>query len=115
MLRDDVIFFLNTNPNPDDDDLHVWAEEQGYDVHEVETEIYKLATKFVSFLLGGKSNDEGINEEDVDPEQLEMGIEVEYEHTPDEDVAKKIALDHLSEYDTYYTLLKELENKMGVE
>lgn len=59
MLKEDVIFFLKINPNPDDADLHAWAEENGYDVHKVETEIYKLATKYVELL---SKNDE-ISEE----------------------------------------------------
>jgi len=109
MLREDVIFFLKMNQNPDDADLHEWAEENSYDVHEVETEIYKLATKFVNFLTGGRSNVVGIDENDFDKEELKKGIEVEKEHTIDEDVAEKIALDHLSESNKYYTLLEELE------
>jgi GH24 family phage-related lysozyme (muramidase) len=39
--------------------------------------------------------------------QLEMGIEVEKEHTTDSDKARKIALDHLDEVPDYYTLLKK--------
>jgi len=107
MLKEDVIFFLKLNPNPDDSDLHTWAEEQGYDVHEVETEIYKLATKYVSFLVDGISNEQGVDEESVDAKQLSMGIEVEKEHTSDIDTAKRIALDHLAkEKDYYFKLLK---------
>lgn len=41
--------------------------------------------------------------------QLEMGIEVEMEHTKDQDIALKIALDHLRERPDYYTKLKTLE------
>ncbi len=111
MLREDVVFFLKLNPDPKDADLHAWAEIQNYDVHEVEAEIYKLATKFVNFLLDGKANEKGIDEEDVDAEELKMGIEVEKEHTPDEDVAKRISLDHLSELSDYYTRLKKMEGK----
>jgi hypothetical protein len=109
MLREDVIFFLKTNPDPIDADVHVWAEENGYDVHEVETEIYKLATKFVKFLTGGRANDIGIDEEDVEPEELKLGIQVEKEHIDDVDVQKRIALDHLSEDDRYYSRLLEFE------
>jgi hypothetical protein len=36
-----------------------------------------------------------------------MGVEVEKEHTPDEDVTKRISLDHLAELPDYYTRLKE--------
>lgn len=50
-----------------------------------------------------------LSEEDVDPEQLEMGIEVEKEHTGDEDLAKMIAIDHLYEMPDYYTKLKKME------
>lgn len=43
--------------------------------------------------------------------QLEMGIEVEGEHTDDDDIAREIALDHLSEKNPkYYTDLKSIEN-----
>jgi hypothetical protein len=60
MLAEDVIFFLKTNPNPNDTDLHAWAEENDYDVHEVETEIYTLATKYVEKLF-----DEDVDEMEV--------------------------------------------------
>jgi hypothetical protein len=43
--------------------------------------------------------------------QLAMGIQVEYEHTKDKDVAKKIALDHLVEIPDYYDRLKKMEDE----
>ena len=49
--------------------------------------------------------------EDVDPEELEMGVDVEHEHTDDDDIAEEIALDHLTEDPEYYTHLKEMEEK----
>ena len=43
-------------------------------------------------------------------EQLEIGIKIEMEHTPDPEVAKKIAKDHLDELPNYYVkLLKYVE------
>lgn len=39
--------------------------------------------------------------------QLNIGIQVEKEHTDDEDKARKIALDHLDEKPDYYTKLKK--------
>lgn len=57
MMKEDIIFFLKTNPNPDDSDLHSWAEEMGYDIHKVETEIYALATKYVEKLFDEDSVD----------------------------------------------------------
>jgi hypothetical protein len=48
-------------------------------------------------------------DEDYDPEQLRMGIEVEKEHTDDEEIAKRIAKDHLDEFKDYYTRLEKME------
>jgi hypothetical protein len=86
--------------------LHVWAEDNGYDVHEVETEIYKLATKFVKFLF--TTNKLEITEDDVDANELKNGIAIEYEYTPDKDVAKRIAIDRLSKFKNYYSKLKSI-------
>ena len=47
--------------------------------------------------------------EKFDPKQLEMGIEVELEHTSDRKVSEKIAKDHLREFPDYYTRLKKME------
>jgi hypothetical protein len=44
--------------------------------------------------------------QNVDPEQLKMGIKVEMEHTDDLKIAEKIARDHLNEDPHYYTKLK---------
>ena len=48
-------------------------------------------------------------------DQLRMGIQAEYEHTSDFDVAKEIALDHVAEDPNYYDHLKfiELEEALG--
>ncbi len=43
--------------------------------------------------------------------QLEMGVEVELEHTDDPDKAKEIAMDHLWEDPSYYTKLSRIENQ----
>jgi len=43
--------------------------------------------------------------------QLEMGMKVEMEHTSDEDMAREIAMDHLTEDPEYYTKLKDIEEK----
>lgn len=43
-----IIAWLKENPNPIDKDLHDWAEGEGYDVHEVESQIYRLATKYIA-------------------------------------------------------------------
>lgn len=45
------------------------------------------------------------------PKELEMGIQIELEHTNDKDIAKQIAKDHLNEFSDYYTRLKAMESK----
>ena len=47
-------------------------------------------------------------EEDVNPKELKIGIEVEMEHTDSQAKAKVIALQHLAEDPKYYTKLKSL-------
>ena len=65
-----------------------------------------------NFLEGGKGDD--TDEEDVDPDELEMGIEVEQEHTRNKKIAKEISLDHLSEDPKYYTKLKSIHKENPV-
>lgn len=65
-----------------------------------------------NFLEGGKGDD--TDEEDVDPDELEMGIEVEQEHTTNKKIAKEIALDHLTEDPEYYTKLKAIHKENPV-
>jgi hypothetical protein len=44
--------------------------------------------------------------------QLEIGINVEMEHTNNKEIAKEIALDHLFELPDYYTKLKTIEESL---
>lgn len=44
-------------------------------------------------------------------QQLAKGIKVEREHTSDNDIAREIALDHLSEFPDYYDRLAKAEAK----
>jgi len=44
--------------------------------------------------------------------QIETGIKVELEHTKSKKIARKIALDHLNEFPTYYTHLLRMEKKL---
>jgi nitrate reductase beta subunit len=46
---------------------------------------------------------------DIDEKQLEKGIKHEMEHTTDEAIARKIAIDHISEIPNYYGLLEEID------
>jgi hypothetical protein len=45
-----------------------------------------------------------------DQSQLSKGIEVEKEHTTDENLAANIAMNHLDESKDYYTKLQQMES-----
>lgn len=58
------------------------------------------------------SDKEGNNiMENIDPKEIEMGTKHEHEHTKDDALARKIAMDHLKEDPKYYSKLK----KAGLE
>jgi hypothetical protein len=52
--------------------------------------------------------------ENIDPKEIEMGTKHEHEHTKDDALARKIAMDHLKDDPHYYTKLKKagLEEEM---
>lgn len=106
-----IFIFLKENKNPTDAQVHTFAEKENIDVHDIEKAIYKLATMFVRLKTEGLAAKKGITEKDVDPKELRMGIKVEKEHINDDDIAKKIALDHLAEIKNYYTLLNKMEKE----
>lgn len=54
-------------------------------------------------IQGGKGDNTA--EDSVDYEELQVGIAVEKEHTSDTELAKEIALDHLTENPKYYSEL----------
>jgi len=62
---------------------------------------------YPNIIKGGIGDELSID--DVDMNELEMGIEVESEHTPDRETAADIAFDHLVEIPDYYTRLKRME------
>lgn len=59
--------------------------------------------KLEDLIPGGKGDT--TKESDVDIKQLKVGIAVEIEHTDNTEIAKEIALDHLTEDPEYYTKL----------
>ena len=61
--------------------------------------------------LIGKADKQKFTQADADPHELMIGMQVEKEHTPDPNIARKIALDHLAEYPRYYSALKKMEDK----
>ena len=58
---------------------------------------------------GGLADDK--TPSDFDAAKLAAGIKVELEHTDDEDVAREIAMDHLTEDANYYKKLKTIEKE----
>lgn len=68
---------------------------------------FKVLTEKYEQVVGKHSG----TENEVDAEQLKLGIKTELEHTDDEKVAKQIALDHLAEDPHYYSKL----TKAGLE
>lgn len=102
-IRAEIMKLFRTNPSISDNDVHMLADRLGISAHVLETYIYAMLRSLVA---GGKSNGE---EKPVNPDELEMGIETEYEHTDDAELAEKIARDHLAEIPDYYTRLKQME------
>ena len=76
------------------------------------SDIKRMAKRYLGLMEGGYAGKAGTTPEDVDPEQLAMGEKVELEHTDNKKIARKIALDHLTEFPNYYTGLKEMEEKL---
>jgi len=63
------------------------------------------------YIKRGLAFDKNFTEDDADPDELEKGISVEMEHTTNRNLAKEIALDHLSEIPDYYTRLISMEKE----
>lgn len=65
-------------------------------------------------LPGGLADERSIDS--FDPHALEEGVDIELEHTNDEDLAREIAMDHLTEHpERYYEALKEMEERLEKE
>ena len=71
---------------------------------------YKVARNHKEQIPGGKA--EGKQPRDYPKDQVDKGISVEYEHTNDKNISQEIAMDHLEEFDDYYTGLDEMEKKL---
>ena len=81
----------------------------------INDETIKTATnqKTAEELVGGLGD--GKKDSEFDPKQLEKGIEVEKEHTPNMAIRKEITKDHLTENDKYYDHLAKMEKEMDKE
>lgn len=101
-----VDLFCSKKKIKDYEDLHELAEELGIEPSSLEEKVYALIQAFFS---EGRymSSDVG----NIDSKELKMGDEVELEHTKSPIIARRIALDHLSELPDYYTRLAKMEQK----
>ena len=88
-----------------DSDVHKFSEELNINTNELESIFYKFAANYVNEdqVPGGKGDE--TDENSVDYEELQVGQAVEKEHTDDPQLAKEIALDHLTEDPKYYSKL----------
>jgi len=107
-----IMDFLKNNPTPQDEEIHKMAEDLGIDVSIFESILYKILGSFAGH---GRAKRKGFEEKDADPNQLRLGTRIESEHTNWTPMAKRIALDHLSEIPDYYTRLIKMEKDAGVE
>jgi len=107
--------FFKKNPKPSDDEVHDFAEEMGIDTHKFEEYIYMIMGSMVKEdkVKGGKADKK--KPEDFNQKELKMGIEIEMEHTDDPELAKEIAMDHLTEIPDYYTRLVKMEKEAEKE
>jgi hypothetical protein len=68
------------------------------------------STFYKEFIEAGRSKNQMPPIQDAQyNNELEMGIQVEYEHTTNKRIAMKIAMDHLVEIPDYYTRLAKME------
>ena len=103
-----LVEFLSETPYPTTQSLKNFCLKNAYNFDEICGLILGIATLYITdFFTKGLSNEKNL--ESVIQSELNMGIEVEYEHTTNKNISKKIALDHLAEFDRYYSALKAME------
>ena len=71
------------------------------------SKVKKIAKKFEQQLAGGLADQKSPS--DFNQKALAKGIKIELEHTDDKDLAKEIAMDHLTEDPKYYDKLEKVE------
>lgn len=75
-------------------------------------DLNKLLDLDESVIIDNPSMDDNRPDKNYDPKELEMGIKVELEdnHSDNEEIQKSIAKDHLDEDPKYYTKLKTIDS-----
>ena len=104
-----IKLFSSDKKIKDHTDFHALATELGYEeAGDLEEKSYALIQSFFAqgnYMKDGKGKT-------FDPKEVAMGLKVELEHTNNPVIAHRITLDHLTEFDGYYTALKEMEDKL---
>jgi len=106
-IEESVFNFFSTNEVNNDNVIKL-SENLGIEVSEVNKILYDTLK---SFMNAGRFVKSGKSENDFDRTQINMGINVEMEHTTNKMIAKRIALDHLTELSDYYTRLAIMEKE----
>lgn len=107
-LKDRILELFKNKENISNKDIINWAKKEGYSELEVEDTVCEILSDFLSV---GKAKEEDIRKKDVNKKELEDGKKVEMEHVEDDQLAEKIALDHLAEIPDYYNRLKKMEEQ----
>jgi len=84
-------------------------------ITEGEEDVEDVEDRFEKFMKSGLAYEKEITKDDVDIDEYEMGLEVETEHSGDDDVINHIILDHLAEVPDYYTRLAKMEDEAFAE
>jgi hypothetical protein len=106
-----VIDFFTENPEAGYNELSKYIKSKEIDYYDLDHALTLLAGSFVSFIYGGMFMKSEKNSSEIDQEQLAVGISVEKEHTDNEIIARRIALDHLVEIPDYYKRLSAMEKE----
>jgi len=107
----ELLDFLQKNIDPSDNEIHSLAEKLNVEPDDLEAMIYSLST---DFWANGRYNEKGKNIQ-FDEKELAAGIKVEMEHTSNKIMAERIAKDHLTEINDYYTRLTKMEKDAGIK
>ena len=100
------------------DDIEKFAEQYGKSFNGTKLE----SVEHQEYLIGGRADGmtpediarkHGLPIEDIE-EQLELGDDVEKEHSHNQKESHEIAVDHVSEIPDYYTRLNKMEKQAGI-
>lgn len=119
-LVDKIVNFIRDNPFPKDEALHKFADDNDIEADMMEQYVYAILTLV---LAGGASKGKEV---EASKENMDIGHKIEIEHfeyDTDNKVIKKmqevlihkIAIDHLTETNTYYVDGADFKNELETE